>query len=83
MPRRLLTAAAVAIALLIAAAPAGAKPADDRANGIIAVLIGAREPLTAPVGSTKGSFIDGSLVYGSDARRPTGSSTLPFIEQDN
>jgi hypothetical protein len=40
------------------------------ADGIIAVLIGLRasdgpEQLTAPLGSTNGSFIDASMVYGS------------------
>ena len=60
-----------------------------RADGIIAILIGAidrnddrrgqndatlaaPQPLTAPLGSTKGSFIDGSVIDGSDARIPTG-----------
>jgi hypothetical protein len=76
------------------------EPQTPRADGIIAILIGAigtnddrrgqneeklaaPAPLTAHLGSTRGSFIDGSVVYGSDVRIPTASSILPYIEQDN
>jgi hypothetical protein len=40
--------------MLVAAAPAMGTPHDGA------------QSLTAPLGSTEGSFIDGSMVYGSD-----------------
>jgi hypothetical protein len=66
--KRLLAALAAVAAAVVATAPAQAAPrppAEPEANGIIAVLIGAVDPITAPLGSTKGSFIDASMVYGS------------------
>jgi hypothetical protein len=56
---------------------------DRRGQNDEALAVPAPAPLTAPLGSTKGSFIDGSVVYGSDLRIPTGHSILPYIEQDN
>jgi hypothetical protein len=70
-------ALAAALCLAVSATSAQASThtfsgdAYDNEMGIIAVLIGAKAPdrpdqLTAPLGSTKGSFIDASMVYGSD-----------------
>ena len=69
--------------MLVAAAPAFGKAEipKDQLSGIHARA--APQSLTAPLGSTKGSFIDGSVIYGSDTVIPTGGSILPFIEQDN
>jgi hypothetical protein len=66
--KRLLAGLAAIAATVVAAAPAQAAPrppAEHAANGIIAVLIGAVDPFTAPLGSTKGSFIDATMIYGS------------------
>jgi hypothetical protein len=66
MLARLVIAVVVAVIAAVTSAPArGASPAPPPPDGIIAVLIGAKQPLTAPIGSTKGSFIDASAVYGS------------------
>jgi hypothetical protein len=66
--QRLLAGLAAVAATVVAAAPAHAAPrppAEPEAKGIIAVLIGAVDPFTAPLGSTKGGFIDPTMIYGS------------------